>query len=102
MDHHNGENGNLSFALSIMLGVMSIVLNNIDIVMKVILFFASILAAGMAVRYHYYATKERKQQIELNKQQEKRNNDQEKRNISQEVRNKNQEIRNIENNEKDI
>lgn len=65
----NAENGNLSFAISIMLGFMSIVLDNIDIVMKVILFFASISAAIMAIRYHYYATKEKKQQIKKNTKQ---------------------------------
>ena len=49
MDHHNGENGNLSFVISIMLGVMSFLIGNIDIILKIIVGLSSILAAAMAV-----------------------------------------------------
>ena len=77
----NGENGNISLIISVMLGIMSFLIGNIDIILKVVVGVASIVAAAMAVRYHYYATKERKQQIEFNIQQEKRNVKQEIRNI---------------------
>ena len=81
---------------------MSFLIGNIDLVLKVIVGLASIAAAIMAIRYHYYATKERKQQIKFNIEQEKRNITQEVRNVDQEDRNIKQETRNIENNEKTI
>ena len=84
---HNGENGNISLLISILLGVTSFILGNIDVIMKICVALASIAAAVMALRFHYYATKERQQQIILNDKQEKRNLEQEKRNLEQEKRN---------------
>jgi len=80
---HNASNGNISFLISIFLGVMSFLIGNIDIIMKLSVALASVIAAIMAIRYHYYATRERKQQIEFNIQQEKRNIEQETRNVNQ-------------------
>jgi hypothetical protein len=94
---HNGENGNISLLISITLGIFSFLFSNIDIIMKLSVALASVVAAGFAIRFHYYATRERKQQIKINEQQEKHNNQQEKRNIQQETRNISQEERNIEN-----
>ena len=92
----NGENGNISLFIGLLLGIFSFFINNIDIILKASVAIASIAAASMALRYHYYATKERKQQIELNSQQEKRNFTQEKNNLKQEKNNFEQEQKNIE------
>ena len=67
MHHDNGENGNISFLISIFLGILSYIIGNIDMVLKISVAVASVAAGIMAVRYHYYATKEKKEEIKRNK-----------------------------------
>jgi amino acid permease len=99
---HNGENGNISLMISIILGIFSFLMNNFDIFVKLLVASASVAAACFAIRYHHYAAIERKQQIKINEQIQRQNLNQEKRNVNQETRNIEQEERNIEHDKKNI
>lgn len=57
-------NGNNSLLLSILLGIFSWVTpQNVDIGLKIITALGAVVAAVFAARYHYYATKEKKESI---------------------------------------
>lgn len=66
MDNHAAENGNISFLISIMLGILTWFLDNAELAMRVILFIGSASTALMACRYYWFATKNQKKEIKKN------------------------------------
>lgn len=65
MDNNtNLENGNLTAGMSILLGILTWATpENVEYGLKVLVAFGSISTAIMAVRYYYFATKEKKKRL---------------------------------------
>jgi len=62
------ENGNLSACCAILLGLTTwLTPQNVEYGLKILVAIGSIITAIMAVRYYYYATKEKKKILEDSK-----------------------------------
>jgi hypothetical protein len=65
-------NGNNSLLISILLGIFSWMTPEVvDIGVKIVTAAGAVIAAIFAARYHYYAAKEKKEQIRRLKAQER-------------------------------
>ncbi len=73
MHNFNQGEGNLSFFLSVFLGIFAYFGQNMDVIIRVVIALGSIATAIMACRYYYYSIREKKQQIKLNVFKEKEN-----------------------------
>lgn len=70
----NASKGTASGIISIFLGINSAFSpENIDLTMKIVLFFASIITAVMAWRYYALGIKEKRQEIEKNEHEREEN-----------------------------
>ncbi len=66
--NHSLENGNQSFLISIILGILTwFTPDTVELGVKIVVGIGSIVTAIMACRYYYYSIKEKKQLIEEHK-----------------------------------
>ena len=60
--NNSGENGNISFFGAVLLGMFSwLTPGNIDLTLKILTAGGALAAAIFAVRYHWYATQDKKE-----------------------------------------